>query len=154
MQVRIDDPHNPAVAPLLAEHVADQHGNTPAGFAFALGAEGLSAPDVTFFSVWDGGTLAGIGALKQLDAASGELKSMRSTAAARGRGAGHAALTHIIATARARGYTRLFLETGTTPAYDAALALYRRAGFVSCAPFGDYAASPHNQFFTLDLGEN
>ena len=79
---------------------------------------------------------------------------MRSTAAARGRGAGHAALTHIIATARARGYTRLFLETGTTPAYDAALALYRRAGFVSCAPFGDYAASPHNQFFTLDLGEN
>ncbi|WP_375249816.1 GNAT family N-acetyltransferase [Sphingomonas sp.] len=154
MQVRADDPRHPRVAPLVAEHIADQLGNTPAGFAFVLGADALAAPDIDFFSVWDGDTLMGMGALKVLGADSGEVKSMRSTTAARGRGAGHAVLRHIIATARARGYRALYLETGTTPPYDAALTLYRRAGFVSCPPFGDYVASPHNQFLMLDLGED
>jgi putative acetyltransferase len=153
MEIRRDDPTSSAVAPLLSEHVADQHGNTPAGFAFALDASALAAPDVAFWSAWDGDTLAGIGALKQIDAASGEVKSMRAAAPYRGRGVGHALLATIVAEARSRGYTHLFLETGTTDRYDAALALYRRAGFVSCAPFGDYAASPHNQFLTLDLRE-
>jgi putative acetyltransferase len=151
VEVRRDDPSNPAIAPLLAEHVAEQHGNVPPGFAFALDAGGLSAPEVTFWSVWDGDTLAGFGALKQLDAATGELKSMR--AAVRGRGAGHAVLGAIIAEARARGYRALFLETGTSDFYAPALALYRRAGFVPCDAFADYRPSPHNQFFMLDLRE-
>ncbi|MEH3047545.1 GNAT family N-acetyltransferase [Sphingomonas adhaesiva] len=154
MDVRVDDPNNPALADLLRAHVAEQHGNVPPGFAFALDAGGLSAPEVTFFSAWEGDTLAGFGAVKQLDAASGEVKSMRAAPAFRGRGAGRAILDRLVATARSRGWRRLYLETGTTPAYDAALALYRRAGFVSCPPFGDYAASPHNQFFMLDLGED
>ena len=153
MDVRVDDPNNPALAALLREHVAEQHGNTPQGFAFALDAGALAAPGITFFSAWDGDTLAGMGAVKQLDPTSGEVKSMRAAPGYRGRGAGHAILSHIIATARDRGYRRLYLETGMTAAYGAALALYRRAGFVSCPPFADYAASPHNQFFMLDLGE-
>ncbi|MEH3037063.1 MAG: GNAT family N-acetyltransferase [Sphingomonas adhaesiva] len=154
MDVRVDDPNNPALADLLRAHVAEQHGNVPHGFAFALDADALSGPDITFLSAWDGDTLAGMGALKQLDATSGEVKSMRAAPDYLGKGAGRAVLDRIVATARARGYRRLYLETGTTAAYDAALALYRRAGFVSCPPFADYAASPHNQFFMLDLGEN
>lgn len=155
IEVRRDDPANPALAHLLAAHVAEQHGAVPAGFAFALDAKGLSDPAVTFWSAWDadgdGDRVVGMGALKALDAATGEVKSMRADAAYRGRGVGHAVLSTIVAAARARGYARLFLETGTTPAYDAALALYRRAGFVACDAFADYRPSPHNQFLTLDL---
>lgn len=151
MEIRIDDPANPAIAALLAEHVAEQRGNTPPGFSFALDAAGLGAPDVTFWTAWDGATPVGMGALRALDADAGEVKSMRTAAAWRGRGVGAAVLAAIVTTARGRGYARLYLETGVTPAYAAALSLYARTGFVACAPFGDYAASPHNQFLTLDL---
>lgn len=149
MEIRRDDPNNPAVAHLLSEHVAEQHGNVPAGFAFALDAGGLSAPDVAFWTAWDGDVLAGFGALKQLDALAGEVKSMR--AAVRGRGTGRAILATIVSEARARGYRALYLETGTSDAYAPALALYRRTGFVACDAFADYRPSPHNQFLTLTL---
>jgi putative acetyltransferase len=154
MEVRRDDPTNPAVAALLAEHVAEQQGNVPAGFAFALDAGGLAVPEVTFWTVWDGDTLAGFGALKQLDAVIGEVKSMRAARPYRGRGVGHAVLQAIVAEARARAYRALFLETGTSDFYRPAHALYARAGFVPCAAFGDYAESPHNRFFTLTLRES
>lgn len=151
MQIRKDDPTNPAIAALLAAHVDEQRGNTPPGFSFALDASGLAAPDVTFWTAWDGDTPVGMGALRALDRESGEVKSMRAADAWRGRGVGHALLGAIVATARERGYRQLFLETGTTDAYAAALTLSRRAGFVSCDAFGDYDASPHNQFLTLIL---
>ena len=78
MHIRKDDPTHPAIAPLVAAHVAEQRGNTPPGFSFALDAGGLSAPDVTFWSAWDGDLPVGMGALRALDAASGEVKSMRA----------------------------------------------------------------------------
>lgn len=151
MQVRRDTPNNPAVAPLVAAHVAEQRAGTPKGFSFALDGAALAAPDVTFFTAWDGATLAGIGALKRIDDAVGEVKSMRSTPEARGRGAGHAILTVIVAEARGQGLSALYLETGTTPAYDAAVRRYTRAGFQSCDAFADYSPSPHNRFFRLAL---
>lgn len=151
MQVRKDEPTNPALAALLDAHVAEQRANTPPGFSFALDAGGLAAPDVTFWSAWDGETPIGMGALRALDTRSGEVKSMRAVEAWRGRGVGHAVLDAIVAEARRRGYARLYLETGTTADYAPALSLYRRAGFVACAPFADYAASPHNQFLMLNL---
>lgn len=151
MQIRKDDPANPALASLLGEHLAEQRGNTPPGFSFALDVGGLRASDVTFWSVWHGDAPIGMGALRQIDATSGEVKSMRAVATCRRRGVGHAILQTIVAEARARGYARLFLETGTIDAYAPALALYRRAGFVACDAFGDYAPSPHNQFLTLAL---
>lgn len=151
MQVRKDDPSNPAVAPLLAAHVAEQRANTPPGFSFALDASGLSAPGVTFWSAWDGNAPVGMGALRAIDTTSGEVKSMRTVDTWRGRGVGHAILSAIVAEARSRGYARLYLETGTTNAYGPALSLYRRAGFVSCDAFADYRPSPHNQFLTLIL---
>lgn len=95
--------------------------------------------------------LAGFGALKQLDETHGEVKSMRAAPTARRTGAGRTILNHIIAEGRKRGYARLSLETGTAPLHAPAVALYRSAGFVSCGPFADYQASPHNQFMRLDL---
>ncbi|OHT21132.1 GNAT family N-acetyltransferase [Edaphosphingomonas haloaromaticamans] len=150
MEIRRDDPTAPHVADLLAHHLRELRG-VMAEHAFALDATGLSAPDVTFWTAWRGDALAGFAALKQLDAAHGEVKSMRAAPAARGTGVGRAMLNHIIAEARARGYARLSLETGTAPLHAPAVALYRSAGFVSCEAFADYRPSPHNQFLKLEF---
>lgn len=150
MEIRQDDPTAAHVAPLLARHLAELRGSQPE-FAFALDATGLSAPDVTFWTAWRDEALAGFGALKALDDRHGEVKSMRTAPAARGTGVGRALLGHIIAVARGRGYSRLSLETGTSAPYVPALALYRSAGFESCAAFADYRPSPHNQFMTIVL---
>lgn len=124
-----------------------------AGYAFALDASGLSAASVTFLTAWNGETLLGFGALKELDTTHGEVKSMRAAPAARGTGVGRAMLEHIITEGRQRGYTRLSLETGTAPLHLPAISLYRSAGFTPCDAFSDYQPSPHNQFFRLDLSD-
>ena len=150
MEIRQDNPKAPHVADLLAHHLEELR-SVMGEHAQALDASGLSAPSVTFWTAWQGDVLAGFGALKQLDARHGEVKSMRAAPAARRTGAGRSILNHIIAEARKRGYARLSLETGTAPLHAPAVALYRSAGFVSCAPFADYQTSPHNQFMNLDL---
>lgn len=148
--IRADDPKAPHVAELLAFHLADMRGTAPE-FAFALDASGLSAPDVSFWTAWNGAALAGFAALKQLDPHHGEVKSMRAAPAARGTGVGRALLQHLIGVAKARGYAHLSLETGTAARFSPAISLYQSAGFVPCAAFSDYQPSPHNQFFALEL---
>jgi putative acetyltransferase len=150
MIIRQDDPAAPHVADLLTYHLEELRG-VMADYAFALDAAGLSAPDVTFWTAWRDQRLVGFGALKQLDATHGEVKSMRADPAARGTGVGRTVLNHIIAEARRRGYARLSLETGTATLHAPAIALYRSAGFVSCDEFASYQPSPHNQFFSLEL---
>jgi putative acetyltransferase len=103
------------------------------------------------WSAWIGENIAGIGALKDRGDGLGEIKSMRTHPEHLRRGVGAAVLEHIIAVANSRGYSRLSLETGSGPAFGAALALYRRRGFVNCEAFGDYEASAFNQFLHLDL---
>ncbi len=150
MQIREDDPAAPHVVALLAHHLAELRGHM-AEFAFALDAAGLSAPEVTFWTAWRDDVLVGFVALKELEPRHGEIKSMRAAPAARGTGVGRALLDHVIATARARGYDQLSLETGTAALHQPAVALYRSAGFVPCDAFADYRPSPHNQFLTLIL---
>ncbi|WP_234682943.1 GNAT family N-acetyltransferase [Bradyrhizobium monzae] len=152
MDIRQDDPKAPHVADLLAHHLAELQ-SVMGEHAQALDASGLSDSAVTFWTVWQDDALVGFGALKQLDDTHAEVKSMRAAPAARGTGVGRAILHHLIAEARKRGYARLSLETGTAPLHVPAVALYRSAGFVSCAPFADYRASPHNQFMSLDLAK-
>lgn len=150
MEIRQDDPAAPHVADLLAHHLRELQ-DVMAEHAFALDASGLSAPNITFWTAWNEETLAGFGALKQLSPSHGEVKSMRASPAARGKGVGRAILAHIVAEARKRGYERLSLETGTAALHGPAISLYRSAGFVSCGAFSDYRPSAHNQFFMLDL---
>ena len=45
------------------------------------------------------------------------------------------------------GYDIHVKETGSGPAFDPALALYRAHGFMEGDAFGDYARSAFNQFF-------
>ena len=141
----------PQVIALLELHAREMSDHSPPGTCHFLDLSGLKTPDITFLSAWDGDTLLGVGALKQLDPLTGEVKSMRATAAARGTGVGFAILDHIVGLARNRGYSALKLETGTGPLFEAAHALYRRYGFVACPPFAGYVESDFNRFYALDL---
>jgi len=142
---------HPAVIDLLRLHVAMAHADTPGANAHALDLAGLHHPAISFVSAWEGDRLLGMGALKQFDERHAEIKSMRTAPDALRRGTARAILTHLLATARARGYARVSLETGTAPSFAAANALYEAAGFIDGPVFGDYPASPHNRFMFLAL---
>jgi putative acetyltransferase len=148
MPIELDDLRRPAILALLDEHLAQMRATSPPESVHALDPDRLRAPDITFWSLWEDGILLGCGALKQLDPRHGEIKSMRTPSQQRRRGAGRAMLDHLIAEARARGYHRLSLETGSQPAFEAARTLYRSAGFVPCAPFADYRDDPHSVYMT------
>jgi putative acetyltransferase len=151
VQIRLDDLRGPAIAELLAAHVAFCKASSPPESTHVLDLDALRAPGITFWSAWDGASLLGCAALKQLDPSHGEIKSMHTSVQHRGRGVGLGLLKHAVAEARSRRYRRLSLETGSMEAFAAARALYARFGFVACAPFGDYRLDPNSVFMTLDL---
>lgn len=151
MRIIEDDLSGTDIRALLDIHFAGMLANSPEESCHFLDVEGLKAPGVTFWSIWDGEALAGMGALKRHDAVLGEVKSMRTHDAFQRRGIAVAMLSHIIATARAEGLARLSLETGSSPAFDAAHALYQRFGFTYCEPFADYQPDPFSRFMTLKL---
>ncbi len=146
--IRVDDVSGPAVLALLQEHLQSVVLYSPPESVHALNVEELRAPDVTFFSAWQGAGLMGCGALKQLDAEHGEIKSMRTRSAQLRRGVAAALLEHILAVAHERGYTRVSLETGSMEAFSPARALYARFGFQDCGPFADYVEDPNSIFMT------
>ena len=145
----LDDPR---VIQLLQTHLTRARAETAPGSSHALDLSGLRAAGVTFWSAWDGETVVGVGALQRLTADHGEVKSMHTAEAARGRGVGSALLRRIMETARARGMSRLSLETGSWPYFAPARALYARHGFVECGPFGEYREDPNSVFMTAALG--
>jgi putative acetyltransferase len=149
--IRQDDLSGDATRALLALHLSGMHENSPPGHVFALDLSGLQAANVTVWTVWDGDSIAGIGALKELGDGTAEVKSMRTHPAHLRKGVGAALLEHIIEAARSRGMRRLSLETGRGAAFEPALALYRRRGFREGNAFGDYVRSDFNQFFHLAL---
>ena len=144
----LDDPR---VQALLAHHFDTARAETGCGSAHALDLRGLRAPDVHFWSAWDGDCVIAIGALKRLSESHGEIKSMHTQQSHRRKGAGSTMLRHIIATARQMGLSRLSLETGSWPYFVPARELYKRHGFVECPPFGSYVPDPNSVFMTLEL---
>ena len=139
------------VQALLAEHFRQMRSTSPPEACHVLPASGLRDPVISFWSLREAGDLLGIGALKELAPTHGEIKSMRTAGHALRRGVGAAMLGHIMSEARHRGYRRLSLETGSTAPFEAAIGLYQRAGFVPCAPFGEYRDTPFTRFFARDL---
>ena len=150
-QIREDPLDSPAVLALLREHLNTLAPTAPAESRHALDLSGLRAPDVTFWSVWDGAELAGFGALKELSPDHGEVKSMRTARAYLRQGVASAVLRHIIDEAQRRGYSRLSLETGAMDFFAPAHQLYRSFGFAPCEPFGSYEPDPNSLFMTLAL---
>jgi putative acetyltransferase len=148
---RLDDLSGEATRALIARHLQGMHAHSPAESVHAFDVDQLRQPGVTFWSAWRGGTIVGCGALKELGGARGELKSMRVADAFLGRGFGRAMLEHLVAEARARGMTSLWLETGSAPAFTPALRLYESAGFVRRGPFDGYVEDPFSIFMSRDL---
>lgn len=149
--VRPDDLRGPDVERLLQAHLQHAALHSPAHSIHALDIEALRAPDISFWAAWDGLSLLGCAALRELDRRHGEIKSMHTTEAHRRRGVGKHLLAHIIDEARRRGYGRLSLETGSMIGFAPARALYARFGFAFCDPFAGYAPDPNSVCMTLDL---
>jgi putative acetyltransferase len=151
MRIELDDLSRHEIHDLLNEHLANMYQWSPPESVHALDLDRLRQPEITFWSAWEGTVLVGCGALKELTATHGEIKSMRTPAALRRKGAGRAILSHIIEVARSRGYERLSLETGSQDGFVPARRLYASYGFSDCDPFGDYVADPSSRFMTLQL---
>ncbi len=151
MQIRVDDLRGPEIAELLRTHLENSRRWSPPESVHALDLDGLRAPEITFWTAWDGADLLGCGALKELDPIHGEIKSMHTAAKHRRRGVANGLLKHIVDEARRRSYRRLSLETGSMDAFVPARALYAGFGFVHSGPFGDYIEDPYSVFMTLDL---
>ncbi|MEM7695557.1 MAG: GNAT family N-acetyltransferase [Pseudomonadota bacterium] len=147
LTVRRADPDDPALAPVIDAHLAHCGDLCPSNHV--LGRAGLKA--ITLFAAYDDGAPVGIGALKNLGAGHGEVKSMHTAKAARGKGVARALLAAIIADAKAEDMTRLSLETGTDPDFAAARAFYEEAGFDRCPPFATYKNDPASVFYTCAL---
>jgi putative acetyltransferase len=151
MEIRLDDLRGPEIRALLEEHLQNMRSLSPPESVHALDLDALRRPEITFWTVWSGGALLGCGALKEIDARHGEVKSMRTSAAHRRGGVARAMLNHILDEARRRKYLRLSLETGSQPAFEPARRLYESAGFGCCGPFEGYAEDPNSVFMTREL---
>ncbi|MDP2772117.1 MAG: GNAT family N-acetyltransferase [Nocardioides sp.] len=150
--IALDDLGGADVVAFLEEHVTQLRDVTPPGSSHALDLDGLRASDVTFWTATDGdGELLGCAALKALTAEHAELKSMRTAGHRTRQGVATTLLRHVLDEARAAGFSRVSLETGSFDFFAPARALYARHGFVECEPFGDYRPDPHSTFMTLGL---
>ena len=151
MTIVEDDLSGPEIARLLEYHLAQMHRWSPACKVHAMPIERLRAPDVTFYSAWVDGQLAGCGAIKHLDDGHGELKSMRVAPEFLGRGIGRTMLHHLMDVGRTRGYRQLLLETGKPDAFIPARRLYESEGFVECPAFADYTTDDYSLCMARDL---
>jgi putative acetyltransferase len=151
VEIRIDNLKDGLVIRLLEEHRREMFQYSPPDTVHALDAAALRKPDRTIWSAWINGKLAGCGALKELDVTHGEIKSMRTARTHLRQGVAAGLLTHILAIAKRRGYSRISLETGTPEAFASARRLYEKFGFQPCAPFADYKAGPFSVCMTKTL---
>jgi putative acetyltransferase len=151
MQIRVDDLQGAQIIALLQEHFLAMRRVSPPESCHVLDLSGLRKADVTFWSVWDGDQLAGCGALKELTAEHGEIKSMRTVASNQRRGVASKLMHHMIEEAKRRGYHRLSLETGSMAYFDPARALYASFGFVPCPAFNGYVDDPNSVYMAKDL---
>jgi putative acetyltransferase len=151
MDIRIDDLNGREILNLLQEHLRRVSMLSPPESVHALNIEALRRPEITFWTVWEDSELLGCGALKELDAGHGEVKSMRTADAHLRKGVAAALLNHILEEARKRSYRRVSLETGSMDAFAPARRLYSRFGFSPCGPFADYVEDPNSVFMTIEL---
>ena len=151
MHIREDDLTGERTIAFLREHLDNMRAISPPESVHALGLRGLRSPEITFWSAWEEDELLGCGALKALGVKTGEIKSMRTVVAHRGKGVGSKILERILREAKMRGYTSLNLETGSQPEFAPARGLYERRGFGYRGPFAGYTDDPNSVFMTKKL---
>lgn len=147
--IRLDDLSDGKVIGLLYNHLTEMHKYSPPESIHALDENKLMDPAITFWSARSGDELLGCGALKEISPGEGEIKSMKTALAHTRKGVGARILEAILSEAARRNYQRVSLETGTNPAFDPAVALYTKNGFIECGPFGEYQLDPYSRFYTL-----
>ncbi|MEO3776524.1 GNAT family N-acetyltransferase [Micromonospora sp. B11E3] len=141
----------PDLSAFLQAHLDDLAPTAPAESRHALDLGGLQTPDVRLWVASVGGQIVGTGALANLEPGHEELKSMRTDPERRGQGIATRILDHLVQNARGRHIHRISLETGSMGFFAPARALYAKAGFVPCAPFGSYTEDPNSVFMTKTL---
>jgi putative acetyltransferase len=151
MDIRVDDLNGQDIFNLLNEHLQDMYAVSPAESVHALDMDQLKHPNITFWSIWSEGKLAGCGALKELNEGEAEIKSMRTSHDFRRQGVAAKMLAHIVMEAGKRNYHTLYLETGTVDFFIPAIELYKRFGFEECAPFANYVLDPFSLFMKKKL---
>ena len=144
LTIRPESPDQPDVLPMIEALDAQMTALYPPESNHLLDIAALSDRAVTFLVVRDGDEAIGCGALLRDPRGWGEVKRMVVRSDRRGRGIGKRVLAELEVIAGAAGLPLLRLETGIHN--DDALALYRAAGFVECAPFGDYKPDPLSVF--------
>jgi putative acetyltransferase len=148
VNIVVDDLSGPEIADFLAEHIREMRSLTPLESKHALDLDGLRRPGITFWSVWDGESLVGCGAIKRLDPVHAELKSMRTAPERKRSRVASVLMEHIVSEARRMGFNRLSLETGSEEPFLPARRLYEKFGFEYCEPFADYRPDPLSVLMT------
>lgn len=151
MNICIGKLRSKEVIMLLQEHHKDMHEYSPPESVHTLDLNALEASNITFWSLWDEGNLAGVGALKELDKTHGEIKSMRTSTHYLRQGVANKLLNHIIEQSYIRKYKKISLETGSMNAFLPARNLYKKFGFQECGPFGSYQEDPYSMFMAKNL---
>lgn len=142
------NPMDPQPRALLEQSHTLMNALFPAGACHYLDLEALKAPHIRFCIAREGSQVLGTGALAVMEGY-GEVKSMFTDPAARGKGAAAAILRALEDQAREEGLPLVRLETGT--GLDAAHRLYERHGFAACGPFGSYEDGPYSLFYEKHL---
>lgn len=125
---------------------------SPPEFQFQMTVEQMADSATTLFVARnEAGAAIGMGALKQQDAAMGEVKRMFTVPEMRGQRIGSALLEAIEQLAREKGLKVLMLETGSEAIMPEAHRLYQRGGFSPRGPFLDYPESPWSAFYEKQL---
>lgn len=149
--VRREDITSPTAASLITalnDELLQQYPE-PGATHFRLGSDEVAEGRGAFLVAYVDGTPLGCGAVRYLAKGTAELKRMYVAPTARGTGIGRLLLTELEHEARALGVGRLVLETGIRQ--EAALALYRNAGFAVIPAYGDYTGSPTSICMGKDL---
>ncbi|MBP7376569.1 MAG: GNAT family N-acetyltransferase [Pyrinomonadaceae bacterium] len=151
MEIRVDGLTDPRIHGLLNEHLENMRAISPPESVHALDLDKLRAPDITFWTAWEGDELLGCGALKELDDTHAEVKSMRTASGHLRKGVARQILAHIISESVRRGYGRVSLETGSMDEFEPARRLYASCGFEFCGPFAEYLDDPNSVFMTKEV---
>jgi putative acetyltransferase len=149
-----ESPDQPEILAFLAASDAYAASLYPAESNHLVDVATLMTGNTRFFVARLGGRAVGCGAIRIYREPSrvdpyGEIKRMWVDPAARGRKAGARILGALEVAARDERLGALRLETGISQ--PEALALYRNAGFATCAPFGDYTPDPLSVFMEKRL---
>ncbi|MEP4196948.1 MAG: GNAT family N-acetyltransferase [Aliishimia sp.] len=146
LKLRAVSSSEPAVAALIQTHFDLMRASSPEESCHVMQADALSG--LFMLGAEASGALLSIGALAQIAPQHGEIKSMHTTAAARGKGAARLILRSLLDEAKRLKLTTVSLETGSADLFAPARALYASEGFNDCPPFGSYTLDPNSVFMT------